>query len=321
MLGLALIAGAFCTLQSDWSKFKLRFGKNYAKGEEDLRLAIFADNLRYASLLNKIDNTATYGVTQFSDLSAEEFAQRHLGLTTDAFVEDGTDCYVPDATMISTLEKSFDWTTKGALAGVQDQGQCGSCWAFATTAAVESAWFIAGHDLVKLSEQQLVDCDEVQGGCEGGNMYPAEGYVQRHGLAKWDDYPYVGEQQTCNETAVAKPAAKIVNHCLIRFNSSNTKETEDIMRYHLVHEGPVVVGINANKAQFYTSGVMSSANCNVNGVNHAVLAVGYDLDYDTPYWKIRNSWGPKWGEQGYFRMAYGEDTCGVATSASYVFAE
>jgi len=314
---LVFATAALCTLSADWQKFKIRYGKNYTKDEEDLRLAIFADNLRYASLLNKIDDKATYGVTKFSDLTPEEFAQKHLGLSP--MVGDGDECYVATDAEIAAAPKSKDWTTeKNVLNPVQDQGGCGSCWAFATVAVVESANALAHGTLYKLSEQQLVDCDSAQGGCNGGNMYPAEGYVQRNGLATEDAYPYAGVDQDCKDFT---PVAYITNHCLIRYTSSDPLAAEQQLMYHVSAEGPVVIGINANKAQFYTGGVMNAKNCNINGVNHAVVAVGYNLDNgDEPYWKIRNSWSSSWGEEGYFRMIYGENACGIATSASYVFA-
>ena len=260
-----------------------------------MRMAIFADNLRYVSLLNKIDSHATYGITSFADLTAEEFAQRHLGVN-NAEVTDDEACDVPTDAQIASIPKSHDWRTAGDyIAPVQDQGSCGSCWAFATVAATEAAWAISGNRLVKLSEQQVVDCDTFNAGCDGGNMYPAEGYIQRTGLTSEDAYPYKGVQGKC-KTGL-EIVARITSHCFIK-QASSDEETENIMRYHLYHSGPVVVGINANKAQFYNSGIMDETNCNPRGVNHAVLAVGYDVSNATPYWTIRNSWSATWGESG-----------------------
>jgi C1A family cysteine protease len=316
MLGLVFATAAFCTLQGDWEKFKIRYGKRYTKDEEDLRLAIFADNIRYASLLNKIDDKATYGVTKFSDLTSEEFAQRYLGYKVDDTIVNDGECYTPSSSDISGLPKSFDWRDhSGIVSPVQDQASCGSCWAFATTAVVESANAKAGKGLTKLSEQQLVDCDTSNAGCDGGNMYLAEGYVQRNGQTTEAAYPYAGVDQACKAFT---PVAHISNHCLVGYSSSG--DTEGKMRYHLVNEGPIVIGLNANKAQFYTGGIMSAANCNPNGVNHAVVGVAYNISGSEPYWVIRNSWGASWGEQGHFRIVYGENACGLATSASYVFA-
>lgn len=277
-------------------------------------MSIFADNVRYISLLNKIDGKATYGITAFTDLTTEEFAQKHLGFVPD-MVGTGI-CEDPSVAELASSPDAFDWRKEGAISPVQDQGSCGSCWAFATVAAVEAAWKIAGHDLIKLSEQQLVDCDSVQGGCNGGNMYPAETYVQKNGLTTEEAYPYKGIQGKCKDFT---PVASIKDHCFIA-QKDDAAETENIMRYHLSHSGPVVVGINANKAQFYSSGVMDEKNCNPKGVNHAVLAVGYDISGQEPYWIIRNSWSASWGEQGYFRMIYGKNACGIATSSSYVVA-
>lgn len=316
MIFLLFVAAALCTLTGDWEKFKIRYGKKYAKSEEDLRMAIFNDNVRYAALLNKIDDHATYGVTKFSDLTAEEFAQRHLGFVPT--VQDGDECYNPTEAEIASAPLKYDWRDHGVLNPIQDQAQCGSCWAFATVAVVEAANAIANGNLWKLSEQQLVDCDESNGGCDGGNMYPAEGYVQRNGLTTEEAYPYKGVTGTCKSF---EPKAYIKNHCLIIYSKANAELVEDRMMYHLSKEGPLVVGINANKAQLYISGIMNANNCNPNGVDHAVVAVAYNRDNgDQPYWVIRNSWGASWGEEGYFRMIYGENCCGVATSASYVFA-
>lgn len=275
-------------------------------------MSIFADNVRYISLLNKIDGKASYGITAFSDLTTEEFAQKHLGFVPTV---EGEYCQEPSDAQIASIPDSVDWRKEGALSPVQDQGSCGSCWAFATVAAVESAWYIAKGDLIKLSEQQLVDCDSNQGGCDGGNMYPAEGYVQKNGLTTEEAYPYKGVQGKCKSF---NPVVTIRDHCFIKQRSTDA-ETEDVMRYHLA-QGPVVIGINANKAQFYTGGVMDEKNCNPKGVNHAVVAVGYNVSASEPYWIIRNSWSDSWGEEGYFRMIYGKNACGIATSASYVVA-
>jgi len=198
----------------------------------------------------------------------------------------------------ATVNGDVDWQAQGKVSGVKNQGQCGSCWAFSATGAMESGLLLAGkNDL--LSEQQLVDCSRSYGnqGCSGGWMDSAFQYVIDHGITTQDLYPYVARNQAC---AVDGGNIKIksfvdVPGCDNLANSVSAR--------------PVSVAVDAGQWSLYKGGVLSSCTANV---NHGVLLVGYT----DAFWKIKNSWGQAWGENGYIRLARG-NTCAVCSYPSY----
>eukprot|EP00766_Chilomastix_caulleryi_P001161 gnl/Chilomastix_caulleri/2134.p1 GENE.gnl/Chilomastix_caulleri/2134~~gnl/Chilomastix_caulleri/2134.p1 ORF type:complete len:206 (-),score=77.08 gnl/Chilomastix_caulleri/2134:40-657(-) len=197
---------------------------------------------------------------------------------------------------------------------VQDQGSCGSCWAFGTVAGLETARVIAGRELVKLSEQYVVDCDSKNSGCDGGNLTWAERFLKETGTVLQEEYPYKGVQKKCPSAQTLKPAKE--NHA--KAYGIITKGGEQAIAGAVTVHGALPVAINANPVQFYTGGILDPKNCSPKGLNHAVVIVGYGTENGVPFWKIRNSWGSTWGEEGYFRMKRGDNTCGVAEDATYI---
>ncbi|KAA3674843.1 cathepsin F, partial [Paragonimus westermani] len=284
-----------------YEQFKRDYGKVYANEDDQKRFAIFKDNLvRAQQYQMQEQGTAKYGVTQFSDLTPEEFAAKYLGSRIDKRVDR------VQLNDLQTAPASVDWRDKGAVGPVEDQGACGSCWAFSVTANVEGQWFLKTGQLVSLSKQQLVDCDRLDHGCAGG--YPPFTYkeIQRMGgLELQSDYPYTGWQQACRMDP-SKLFAKI--------NDSVVLETdEEKQAAWLAEHGPMSTCLNADPLQFYQSGILhpSEYACSPEGLNHAVLTVGYDTEDGVPYWTVRNSWGTSWGENGYFRIYRGDGTCGI----------
>ena len=166
--------------------------------EEDKRAEIFAHNKALIDAHNEkyAAGEASYlmATGPFADLSPEEFIERHLtGFTLDGMGELLSD--VPELRLPLRADRaaSVDWVAEGKITAVKDQGQCGSCWAFATTGVVEGACAVAGHELTSLSEQQLVDCDGYDSGCQGGRPdWSVFKYIMDNGgfLDSEEDYPY-----------------------------------------------------------------------------------------------------------------------------------
>lgn len=214
----------------------------------------------------------------------------------------------------------FDWRQAGVVSKVKDQGNCGSCWTFSTTGAVESHWALfKATKPPLLSEQQLVDCagDFNNFGCNGGLPSQAFQYIQANGgLESEDSYPYKGVDQQCSFDS-----SKIV--ASVQYGSYNvTSGDEQGLQESLFTHGPVSIAFEVtDDFMDYDSGVYVGKTCHQDSahVNHAVLAVGFghDKTANLDYWIVKNSWSTTWGENGYFRIQRGVNMCGVAVCASY----
>ncbi|KAM7268617.1 hypothetical protein ACFE04_010783 [Oxalis oulophora] len=317
--------------EKQFNIFMQEYGKTYSTREEYMhRLGVFASNVMKAVKHQMLDPTAVHGVTQFSDLTEDEFERFYMGVKGFgggqrlSEVEKGM---VEEEVGGGELPASFDWREKGAVTDVKMQGTCGSCWAFSTTGAVEGAHFIATGKLLNLSEQQLVDCDNTcdpndktacNNGCKGGLMTNAYKYlIESGGLEEETSYPYTGKQDVCKFDR-EKVAVKVANFTTIPVD-------ENQIASHLVHHGPLALGLNAVFMQTYIGGVSCPLICGKKWLNHGVLLVGYGAKGfsilrlgNKPYWIIKNSWGNRWGENGYYHLCRGHGMCGMNTMVSAV---
>ncbi|KAH6760409.1 Papain family cysteine protease [Perilla frutescens var. hirtella] len=313
-----------------FKSFAQEYGKEYSTRAEYLhRLGVFAENLIRAAEHQAMDPTAKHGVTQFSDLSAEEFESMYTGVRGGA-ADTSENGVVAEEMEAGDLPESFDWRERGAVTDVKMQGSCGSCWAFSTTGAIEGANFIATGKLLNLSEQQLVDCDHAcdakekdacDNGCSGGLMTNAYKYlIEAGGIEEENSYPYTGKRGEC-QFKPQNVAVKLANFTTIPIN-------EDHIATYLFHQGPLAVGLNAVFMQTYIGGVSCPLICGKRWINHGVLLVGYgSRGYSIlrfgykPYWIIKNSWGKRWGEHGYYRLCRGHGMCGINTMVSAVMTQ
>lgn len=303
-----------------WDRFKSDYGKTYDTngGEEEKRFEAFKANVDVIEATNAKNLSHKLGVNQFADLTGAEFATAYLGgykpelrlggvqgLQKEAF-PNITGLQVPDA---------VDWVASGAVTAVKNQRSCGSCWAFSSTGAIEGAYYVASKQLISLSEEDLVQCDQTDQGCNGGIMESAFSFVKEHGICSEEDYPYTsggGTRGTCHRGC--SPVVTLTGYV-------DVPASNEVALQAALAKQPVSIAIEADKTAFqlYQHGILDNPACGTK-LDHGVLLVGYGTDGGKDYWKVKNSWGPAWGEEGYIRMvrgAGGAGQCGLAAQPTY----
>lgn len=323
-------------LLEQFESFAKTHGKTYkTASEKRFKTMVFAKNLRTIAKHNMeccgaIECTACVATSEhthwlkvgpFADLTPEEFKRDIVGGCFMNATKEAAPGGVHTEKKGLKIPDAVDWSAKaGIVTPVKNQGQCGSCWAFSTTGAIESRYAIAKGQLNSLSEQELVDCSSAEGnqGCNGGLMDNGFKFVvKEHGLCTEDEYPYkaVTERQ-CKENK-----CKTIDDPIKTYKDV-TRDNENALA-QAVAEGPVSVAIEADQASFqhYSGGIMS-ARCGKR-LDHGVLAVGYGADSGTKFWKVKNSWGASWGDKGYIKLCrecnknFKAGQCGIAAQPSF----
>ncbi|XP_065839389.1 cysteine proteinase 1-like [Oscarella lobularis] len=318
--------------------------------EYDRRLEIYRANKNLVDDFNSKNADVQMSLNRFADMSPEEFKSKVLMPLREAPRHSPTR-YAPSRRE-KDLPQTYDWRDKtpSILTPVKDQGSAGTCWAFSTVENIESQWALLGHNVTSLSVEQIVDCDNNADpsnrnedcGVFGGWPYLAYQYVKSvGGIETEEDYAYCSGNGKCypcpgkdyNKTRCGPPPlyCNKTQSCDVKLDKSKfvsglevadwvaVRPDETEMQKQLVAVGPLSVLMNAELLQFYRSGVWHPPFCG-NETDHAVLLVGYGVHdgllEKKPYWLIRNSWGEKWGMDGYFMLARGKEACGITTGVT-----
>ncbi|KAF0693369.1 Aste57867_15666 [Aphanomyces stellatus] len=248
---------------------------------------------------------------QFALLTTDEF-KRMLQTSFGGAQNKTKVAAAPESVRVATAS-AIDWSTSKCNAPVKHQGHCGSCWAFSTLGVSETAHCLATGNLLSLSVQQLTSCDKRNHGCDGGYAPYALDTIEESGVCTEADYPYQSGtshkneacQTTCTKTKLKLGDVKVTNGEANLVAVLNTQ--------------PVVVAVEAGNPVWknYKGGVVTK--CPGSYTDHAVIAVGYGTSSDD-YFKVKNSWGATWGENGYIylKRGMGADADGVCQVTSLI---
>lgn len=322
VLGAMMMAAAFVNYDTvketlDVKTFELFqkwasvHNKQYGTVQEmTYRIGLFYKTLLKVTAHNKSGATWTEGLNQFSDMTLEEVKAKYFGLAANNDYNEENVRIFPEDTPVAN---DIDWNAAGAVTPVKNQGNCGSCWAFSATGALEGLYFLTvgqKQTLLSFSEQQLVDCSGSYGnqGCNGGLMNNAFQFVIKNGIDTETQYPYKAVQGTCQKMTATWTGLK-------SFFNVQKKSSSQLVK--ALNQQPVSVAIHADTIINYTGGVYSNPACGTQ-LDHGVLATGYTSDV----WIVKNSWGTSWGEQGYIQFSRTADPdwlggeCGILLAAS-----
>ena len=308
------------------------YGRTYGSAAERAeRASIFAARLDVIRAHNAESNPPhswRRGVNAFTDrLPAELRAMKGLDKALLHAGKAAEPLTTAAEELLRGLPASVDWRLQKAVTPVKNQGQCGSCWTFASAETLESHWFLATGELQELSEQFILDCTPNDqhcggdGGCAGGTAKLAYDRLAAVGgcPSEWT-YPYLsglGKAGTCHglplppaqpHSAAPARAANVTGHVAVMGNSYPA------VMNAIATKGPLAVTVDAGAWHDYESGVFDGGNATNPDLDHLVQMVGYGTDADTgaDYFLIRNSWTPGWGEDGYIRLARSVNaSCGV----------
>ncbi|KAJ5069875.1 cathepsin l1 [Anaeramoeba ignava] len=308
-------------LEHPFDSYIEKFNKNYEPKEYKARKDIYIKNLERIKKHNE-DETQTWkaGENQFTDWTKEEF---HAYLTKFTMPElEFTPLDRSKLQPLTALPVTVDW--RDNITSVKDQGSCGGCWSFSAVAVAESAFKIHEDILMDLSQQQLISCQTSCSGCNGGVTSYGLNYIKDNGACGDYLWGYAAQDQDCSGTSKTNCESNAnvfvtdINTTYIYTLPEN--ERVDALMQIVATYGSVGVAIDADSLSDYDDGIATWMSCSsvYADANHAVTIVGYGTDGTTPFWRVKNSWGTGWGENGFFRFARGSNICGIENIAYFV---
>jgi C1A family cysteine protease len=218
----------------------------------------------------------------------------------------------------TALPEYFSWRdVPGVVRPIQYQGQCGSCFIFASIAAIEGQLSIHYGNHQKLSEQEMIDCLHDGNhflGCKGGHYSDVFDFARQNGIASAYDYPYTGSQNQCRSQGLGVHGTRVSSYVQL-------PRDEESIRNALYKHGPLFISFQAPTGfDEHVGGIFTDyyGGCHANGKrDHTALLIGWGTENGHDYWIIKNSYGTWWGEAGFFKMTRGINLCGIADDVSY----
>jgi cathepsin B len=230
----------------------------------------------------------------------------------------------PEMAVPTSFDARQAWPNCTSIGAIQNQAECGSCWAFGAVEAITDRFCIHKNNDTQLSFEDMVSCDKEDGGCQGGEPNSAWDYVKTEGLVSAECYPY--SIPTC--PPAQQPCLNFVNtpKCVKKCNVSSIEWKQDKHKISTAYSvssdqsniekeillnGPVEACFEVYEDFLtYKSGVYSHTTGDLLG-GHCIKILGWGVDGSTPYWLAANSWTDYWGNQGFFWILRGSDECGI----------
>lgn len=313
MFALVAVHATTAEVESQFASFASKYGKKYASTEETFqRLAIFRNNLKKIAEHNAQPSSYKLGVTEFADMTSEEFAAKLLSQQ----ISDKNFNSLPTKALPASNADRVNWVEQGKVTPVVNQGSCGSSWAWSAITSLEGAVAIKTKKTpVPLSTQQLIDCTPAPSmGCNGGFMWDAFNYTEHSGICTAEDYKYTASYSKC---AADQCRSEIDSSRVSHFRAEDATEAFLQAALEMV---PVASAMYVpGDFGLYTSGVYdNTAECKKSKAASGMAVVGFDRADATPYFLLKNTWGANWGEQGYARIALGKgDPCKLASWTTF----
>ncbi|XP_045914083.1 procathepsin L-like isoform X2 [Micropterus dolomieu] len=314
LLVFLVLGHSSSALNKVWEEWKIK----HSKTEIVFRRAVWEKNMQLVLRHNQEaaagKHSFTLGLNHLADMTADEINEKLNSLKLEDPIHFRNSTFKEVSGL--SIPQSVDWRKNGLVSPVQNQGLCGSCWAFSSLGALEGQMKKRTGFLVPLSPQNLVDCSGNFGnlGCRGGYISKSYSYIIRNGgVDSESSYPYEHKNGKCRYSVKGKAGYCSNFHIL-------PKGDEKTLQAVVASVGPVAVAVNAMLQSFhlYRGGLYNVPNCNPRFINHAVLVVGYGTDGGQDFWLVKNSWGTAWGEEGFIRIARNKNNlCGIASFAVY----
>ncbi|XP_066599410.1 cathepsin O-like isoform X2 [Prorops nasuta] len=318
-----------------FESYVARYNKTYRHNPEEYgrRFERFQKSLREIERLNSLrtsEESAYYGLTEYSDLAEDEFLQKTL--RPDISERGARHKSSPHhrehrkpevanrlkrAVAASAIPTKVDWRAKGVISPVRSQGSCGACWAFSTVEVIESMFAIQNGSLRLFSIQEMIDCARNSNfGCNGGDICSLLTWLVATKVTVFPEvnYPLTRKTESCKLQDIA------TNRSGIRvsdFTCDSFLDAEDELLTTLAQHGPVAAAVNALPWQNYLGGIIQyHCDGSFANLNHAVQIIGYDQSASIPYYIVKNSWSTLFGDKGYAYIAIGKNMCGIAHQVS-----